>query len=851
MSSVLLQAQTDNDDKRITIHVEQQSASAILVKIEKQAGANFSFNPLIFSSDELISFHADNIPWIQAVAQLCEQTYTQYALVEGQVVLTNLPDNELPTYVLSGYLADLASGEDLINATVAVAGTGRGSYTNEFGYFSIPLKRGKHQIAFSYVGYHEVLWDIDIKSNMRKSMMLARLSGDLPIVVIKPHTKDIYDEKSLGEIELSNTYLNNLPQLGSESDIVKGLTTQPGIKRHSDLSSFFYVRGGDRDQNVIIIDDAPIYNPAHFLGLSSMVIPDFAKSMTIYKSDVPTSMGDRLASIVSIRTRDGNLNEFQLSGALNPFVNRITAEIPVIKKRSSIFASFRRSAFELYNRDSENTFFFHDFHFKWNYKPSDKNRFFITLIQSADEYSGQVGELSNIRSGNFAATLRWNRTLGSRLFANTTLYTGNYSYVAKFAPNIWQSALGTLSLKSDFTHYASQKYEAKFGVELQGYFNSPGGVTRDSSNSLLPAVTQNYARKLVLYYQGRYDIADRLRVNAGFRMIQWQNTGPMTYHTFNENYEVDSTINAPEGPYNSYFNIDPRLSLQYKLNDDSQLKLSYGIYHQYLQLISNSVSPFTAMEVWLTASPHIKPQSSQQWALNYIRRLTQSKFEFSASAYYKLSKNQIDYDGHGTVFLNKFLEGELRFGHARAYGLELQLKKDVGRLHTSLAYTYSRITKKIKDINNDKPYRALQDRPHDLVLSLQYTASKRFFCSAFWTSYSGSPFTAPVGFYIFNEKTIPIYGDRNNERLPAYHRLDLSCQFILNKPKERGFRHKLTFSIYNVLGHKNIYALKFNKLDSDELYPDVPTNVLSSSLLSPSQIELAQFFPSLTYTFNL
>ena len=847
-----LLAQVGGKDVRISIDESSMAVEDLLAEIEQQSGSYFSYNPKVIDVEQKISFDIDGASLKETLSQLCEQLYISYDFVEGHIILTNLSEDELPSYSFRGYVSDRSSGEDLISATIAVEGKTYGVYTNEFGYFALRLRRGKHDLVFSYLGFEDEKIEVDMKANQQRSISLKRLSSDLPTVTINPHQLNVMDEKQLGQMELSNRVLSNLPELGSESDLVKGLETLPGVKRHSDLSSFFYVRGGDRDQNVIIIDDAPIYNPSHFLGLSSLVIPDFAKSITVYKSDVPTSLGDRLSSIVSIRTRDGNLNKFQMSGALNPLVNRLSVEIPVIKERSSIFASYRRSAFELLNRNAnpDNTFFFQDFHFKWNYKPNQKNRFFITLIQSSDDFSAPVGELSNIKAGNFAATLRWNRTLGSRLFVNTTLYTGNYSYVAKFIPNLWQSELGTLSLKSDFTHFASSDYNAKFGVEAQGYFNTPGRITLDSTTALLPAVSRNYARKIVLYYQGQYDLSKKVRVNGGFRLINWENTGPTTYNTYDDNYNLESTITAPEGTYNSYFNVDPRLSLQYKVDEKSQLKLSYGIYHQYLQLISNSISPFTAMEVWLTASPHIRPQVSSQWAASYYRRLKKNQLEFSASAYYKSSKNQIDFDGHSTIYLNEFIEGELRFGTAESYGLELMLKKQFGRLNGSLAYTYARVYKKTDFINNEKTYRAFQDRPHDLAINLQYNLSKRFSCAAHWTSYSGSPFTAPIGFYSFNDKTIPIYGERNNDRLPAYHRLDVACTFDINKKTTSKFQHSVTFSIYNALGRKNTFALKFNKLESDDVNPDVPVNVLSNHPLQSSQLELAQFFPSLTYNFN-
>jgi hypothetical protein len=610
------------------------------------------------------------------------------------------------------------------------------------------------------------------------------------------------------------------------------------------------VRGGERDQNVIFIDDAPIYNPSHLLGLSSMVIPDFAQQITVYKSDMPASLGDRLASIISIRTRDGNLNQFRMNGSIGPFINRLSVEIPLVKQRSSLFLSYRRSIFEIYRQsDRDNNFFFQDFHLKWNYRANDKNRFFITLIGSGDNFTGRVGEVSNILWGNFAATFRWNRVFGPRLFSNTTLYTGNYTYNINLLPNLWKSELGTLSLKSDFTHYISNEITGRFGIEIQGYFTTPGNLTKEANTSLLPDVKRNYGRKTVLYYQGNVHLTERLGLNAGVRLINWSNTGPATYYTYDDQYKPVEKIEASEGIYQSYVNADPRASIEYALASNQAIKLSYGIYHQYLQLISNSISPFTAMEIWLTASPNIRPQRSQQWSVDYSRHWTNGT-QLNLSAYYKSSDHQIDLDGHSTIYLNEHLEGELRFGSSEAYGLECRLQRTFGKLDATLAYTWSRVLRTTPDLNNGDQYPALQDRPHDISLLALYTFSKRFSVTAFWKSSSGSPYTSPEGFYTFNGQTIPVYGKRNNSRLPSYHRLDLSCHWKLNKDLTKRFQHSLTFSIFNAIGYENIYALKFNKLYDADFFPETPSNVLADQTRSPSQTELIQVLPSLTYKFG-
>ncbi len=840
-------------DSRLTFHFNDVPLADILSEITRQSGIYFAYNPQVINVESTTSFSCEEEVAMSVIERLCTQEYLSSEIVEGQVILKNVDDDLLPSYMLTGFLTDSASGESLISATVALAGRGRGVYSNAYGYYAISLKRGVHRLTFSYVGYQDRVVEITIKKNEHLNLEMSVFATGLPVLTVKPGDDEMSSQQDLGKISLNSDDLNRLPELAGESGLVKNLENVPGVKQHSEISSFFYVRGGERDQNIIYIDDAPIYNPSHLLGLSSMVVPDFANNITVYKSDMPANVGDRLASVISIRTRDGNLNKFQLSGALNPFVNRVSAEIPIFKQRSSIFVSYRRSAYEpLYRQFTDKVdFFFQDFHFKWNYRMNNKNRFFITVIGSTDNFIARTGEVSRILWGNFAASFRWNRTFGPKLFSNTTLYTGNYSYTVTFPPNIWKSELGTISLKSDFTHYINQDLTSNFGVEAQGYFNTPGQLTLDSTTSVLPSFTRNYGRKLVVYYRSNIHVTNKLSLNVGARLINWENLGPMSYYRYNDDHEPVEKIDAPQGTYNSYLNVDPRLSLTYALPKSQFIKVSYGIYHQYLQLISNSISPYTAMELWLTASPHIKPQQSQHWAINYTKKWAERAMQFSGSAYYKTSENQIDFDGHSTIYLNEFLEGELRFGSTEAYGVEFLLKRDFGKLSMELGYTWSRVYRETNDINNDAEYPAFQDRPHDVGLLATFKASDRLSASAYWTSYSGSPITTPTGFYSFNGQTIPIYDERHNDRLPAYHRLDVACRYRLNKNVDKRFQHSLSFSLFNALGIKNIYAVKFNKIEEDGLFPEIPSNLLFDHQLSPSRVELTQFFPSLTYKFNL
>jgi len=839
--------------RSITLDQSNAPLINILDSLKAQTELDYAYSPQAIDVQQPVTFQCTGVSLEHALELMTDELFISFQLVENQLVVAPLDRKDLPLYMLTGNITDSLSGESLIYATVSVNGTNHGVTTNEYGYFALPLRRGTHDIVISYVGFNPVEQKVHMLEHQSMSFALNSLASNLPTVVVSRDQNAENQTTDLSHVALTQDDLKRLPEFVGESGLIKNLENIPGVKLHSEVSSFFFVRGGDRDQNIIILDDAPIYNPSHLLGFSSIVLPEFVSNIDVFKGDMPANLGDRLSSIVSVRTRDGNLNKFQLSAALNPFVNRVTVEIPVIKQRSSIFASYRRSLLEpLYKQAAPQTdYFFQDLHIKWNYRSNEKNRFFITVLASNDNYTSTTGQIRNLTWGNFAATFRWNRVLGPKLFSNTTLYTGNYSYTLALPPNRWKSELGNLSLKSDFTHYIDEKITSKFGVEAQGYFNNPGRFSLDSSNAILPNVTRNYGRKLVAHYQSSIDISPKIQFNAGFRLINWDNLGPMTYYTYDENREISEPINAPEGVYNSYFNIDPRLSLSFFPSQQSAIKMSYGIYHQYLQLISNSISPFTAMEIYLTSSPTIKPQASEQWTFDFSKYWPQKAMRLNLSTYYKTSKNQIDLAGHSTIYLNEFLEGELFFGTSEAYGVEFQMDKTLGNLNASLAYTWSRAWRETSGINNDQRYRAFQDRPHDVSLTLGYQFSNRLNAQAYWTSYSGSPFTSPVGFYEFQGQTVPIYGARNNDRLPSYHRLDISCRYRLNKNTKKRFQHNLVLSVVNATGHRNIYAIKYNKLDQADYFPEFPVNRTGNNILSPSQVELARFFPSLTYSFKL
>ncbi|MBR9920329.1 MAG: TonB-dependent receptor [Bacteroidetes bacterium] len=839
----------------ITINESSIRVGKLLKEISRQSGHDFSYNSRILDARQTISFQVEDASLQEVLNTLSRKIGVAFQVFEGQIILTALeePEPEEEFFTLSGFLSDKSTGENLMSASIYIKNTGRGALTNEFGYYALSLKKGTYTIVYSYVGFEAVEEKIELKNDTRKMVALPPASIDLPEIVVALPIKEMLPTRQPGALQVSPTELNSLPEFGGESGLVKGLQSLPGIKSHSDGSAFFYTRGGERDQNLVIIDDAPIYNPSHLLGFYSMIIPDFAKNITVYKSDMPANIGDRLSSIISIRTKDGNLNKFSLGAAFNPLVSRLSIETPIKKQKSSLYLSLRRSTYEwlFQNAVDQPQFFFQDFHLKWNWKINDKNRLFFTTIQGRDVLAGGTGAVNGFRWGNSAATVRWNHIFGPKLFSNTTMYSGNYSYNVTVVPNHWKSELGSLSLKTDFTHFAGPKYTSRFGFEVIGYFTNPGELSIDSSTAVLPNLGSDYSRKGVLYYQGAFELGKKWTLNSGFRLTNWQNLGPTNYVLLNENHEPEELITAGAGVYNNYVNLDPRLSLEFQVDSTSMLKFSYGRYSQYLQLILNSIGPFSAFEVWLPASPNIKPQTAQQFSLDYTSYYQKPGIGLSASAYYKLAQNQIEYAPHAITYLNPLLEGELRFGTSQAYGLEVMFKKERGKLNGWIAYTWSRVFRNTPELNGGNSYPAFQDRPHDLSVVLNWQMKPRVLFSAYWTSYSGSTFTSPTGFYEFNGETIPVFGERNNDRLPTYHRMDIAFKFQLNKKPEAKYKHDLTLSVYNVLAHKNVYSIKFNKLESDAYFPRVPSNVLLENTLSASQIDLIRFFPSLTYTFKI
>lgn len=855
-------AQIEWPTETVTIRKSKIKVEKLLRKITAQTGVNFSYSPKSIDVERQISFYVTRLPLKETMEELAQKIPIEYTWVEQQIVLHKklIIEEDIPEveslFTISGFLNDAETGETLIGASVYIPGTSKGTVTNNFGFYSLELPKGDYALEYSYVGFEPQQLAVELSGDQQKNMELGQVQLELPSVIVKKSPLlEFLNKNQMSVIGMKPVNLENLPEFAGEVGLIKSIQTLPGIKAHSDGSAFFFVRGGERDQNLIILDDAPIYNPSHLFGFYSVIIPDFTRDMKIFKGDIPVNLGDRLSSIVDIRTKDGNLNKFEFSGLWNPLLMRISLEGPIVKGKSSYFLSLRHSRFRwLYRGSNPNArLSFADLNFKWNYKINNKNRLYFTMFFGNDIVSQNANfiTLGGIGWNNFTSTLRWNKVYNDKLFSNTVLYTGAYNYRLFVGNNTWKSVVGNLSLKSDYTYFRSPKATYNFGVELHSYHFNPGELDLQQNNEFFPAIQKAGTRQSVLYGSGSYQLSDRWMFKAGVRLPVWKNFGPIDYYNFDEFYKVTDTVNINHSrSYHTYRNIDPRLSLKYTIDSTSSLKLSYGIYHQYMQLISNTSNPFTSLEVWLPSGPNIKPQRSDQYAIGYRKFFKKPNVAFSVEAYYKKMINQIDYTPHANTLLNPLIEGELRFGKMNAYGIEFLLKKDVGRLNGWMGYSYSRAVRQTRDVNGGRAYPAFQDRPHDFSIFMSYRLRDRIFFSANWTYATGSAISTPTGFYTFNGNTVPIYDEKHNDRLPDYHRLDIAFKFILNKPEKR-FKHSLIFSIYNAYAHQNPIAINFNKIENDNGNPLVPANVLGDHLFTATQSELVRFMPSLTYKFKL
>lgn len=711
-------------------------------------------------------------------------------------------------FTISGYIKDKNTGEVLIGATIYEKSLYKGTVTNGYGFYSLSLPTGEYSLTCSFMGYENVGFEINLIQNINKDIFLDNSSVSLEAVTITAESSAkplAINEFSTEKLTMKN--IRQLPAMFGEADVIKAIQLQSGVKTLGDGSSGMFVRGGSSDQNLIIIDEAPIYNPSHLFGLISVFNPDALNHVDLYKSNMPAQYGGRVSSVIDCKMKEGNMYDYNFSAGISPFSTILTANGPIIKEKSSFFVSGRKSLIDLFIHPGPNLALvpaFYDLNLKVNTKIGKNDRLFVSIYKGKDLLESVDG-LYN-KWGNTSGTLRWNRNFGSKLFLNTSFIISDYQNYIEFKDEgrnyKWLTGLNDMNLKFDLSYYIRPGNVIKVGAGSI-YHKFIPGETADT----LQSISRIQAFEHALYILNDTKLLDWLGLNYGLRLSAFQNYGKATWFDYNEQYLPIKTNANQEGFYQTYIYAEPRISTNLKFTPDYSLKLAYARNVQYMQILQNNSLSYSSLETWFPANPNIKPIVVDAVSAGWFHSLNKQYF-LSAELYYKTYQNQIDYVDHASLVNNPYMEGEIRKGTATAYGAEFNIKKEIGRLTGNISYTYSKALRKINGINGNKEYNSPHDIPHDFRITTNYKMNSKWNFSSAWMYMSGRPVTLPVGFYSYQGYTVPIYTDRNSSRFPDYHRLDISFNY---EPEKRDGKIDWTmnFGLYNVYARKNPLGYEF------------------------------------------
>jgi hypothetical protein len=752
-------------------------------------------------------------------------------------------------YTVSGTIKDSTNGEDLYGAQVKVQELDNvGALTNAYGFYSLSLEAGTYTLIFRSSGFDSKTKVIELNSDQTINIELnvpkeVQEIGEVVVTAEKENENITSSEMNVTKFTPKD--IETIPVLFGEQDVMKTLQLTPGVKGAGEGNAGFYVRGGGADQNLILLDEAPVYNASHLLGFFSVFNSDAIKDVALYKSGIPAEYGGRASSVMDVKMRDGNKKKFGASGGIGLISSRLTLEAPIVKDKGSFIISGRRSYADVFlnfspNEDQRNTtLFFYDLNMKANYTFGEKDRIFLSGYFGRDRFS--FSDIFGFNWGNATGTVRWNHIYSSKLFSNTSFIYSNFDYAFNVGDSEdgfgVKASIQDFNLKQDFSYYANSNNTIKFGVQGIHHTFRPGALTGGNSTFNEIILDERYALEVGAYIQNEQKIGSRFNLMYGLRYSGFNLMGDGKAYEFN-----DDGILIDERDYGSWESIqyhhglEPRFSASYVLSESNSIKASYNRNFQFIHQLSNATTS-SPTDVWIPSSNIVKPQIADQVALGYYHNFNNNMFRTSTEIYYKDLQNQIDYRNGAQTVLNDLVEGELVFGDGRAYGLELQVEKKKGKLTGWISYTLSRSLRRFEDIDNGKEFPARQDRIHDISVVLMYKLSDAIALSTSWVYYTGDAVTFPSGKYEVGGATLPFYTERNGYRFPDYHRLDLGCTWYFKERKN--FEHNMNFSIYNAYARENAFAINFQE------DPDDPTKTQAV------QTTLFRLIPAVTYNFKL
>ena len=767
------------------------------------------------------------------------------------------------TFTINGVIKDASNNETLYGVNVLVANSNLGVVTNEYGFYSIKLPKGEHTLIISYLGFQEQTTTIELSKNTSLNFSLNETSEYLEEVVI---TEDIEKlnirkpEMSVNKLDIST--IQKLPVVFGEVDVIKSLLLLPGVSNAGEGSSGFNVRGGAVDQNLILLDEATIYNSSHLFGLFSVFNPDAIKNLKLYKGGIPAKYGGRVSSVLEIFQKDGNSKEFKANGGIGLISSRLLAEGPIVKDRSSFLIAGRGSYAHLFLKftDNDNAAYFYDLNTKLSFRLDNDNSILFSGYFGRDVFN--ISESFKNTYGNAVFNLRWNHVLTDNIFTNLSVIYSDYYYglTLDFVGFNWNSGIKNLNLKYDINHNVSDNLNLDYGIQNTYYEFNPGEIEPSSTSSGIIDfdLTKKYAFESAIYLSAEQKLTENVSAEYGFRFSNFFRLGQSELNryqndqavNFNENFSIyekadpiGSTTLSKNKVQEYFWALEPRAAIAYSLNNNESVKLSYNRMNQYLHLITNTSSP-TPLDIWTPSGKYIEPQILDQVAAGYFRNISNNKYSIEVEGFYKFIQNRIDYIDGADLIANNAIEQVILPGTARAYGLELLVKKNLGRFTGWLAYTISRSEQKTPGrnsietgINNGKWYKTAYDKTHDVSIIGSYDLNSKWQLNTNFVYQTGLPTTYPSAQYKFENLTIPVYADRNSARLPSLHRLDISATYTPIKNKGRNYKSSWNFGIYNVYGRKNAVSLNFR-------------NNEDSGNNEAVRLSLFGIVPSVTYNFK-
>ena len=733
-------------------------------------------------------------------------------------------------FTLSGYIKDAGTGEELIYANVHQKDFSYGATSNIYGFYSITLPPGQHTLEFSYLGYEPLIKTVQLFSNQELNIELQPESAQLEEIVVKGEAEnESIESVKMSRIDLPIAQIKKMPALFGEPDLIKTIQTLPGVASAGEGTSSFFVRGGSADQNLVLIDEAPVYELSHLFGLASIFNADIIKNAELYKGGIPPKFGGRLSSLLEVSTRDGNSKEFAGSAALGLLSAKASLEGPIVRDKASFIAAGRRSYVDLFMKLSEETkedaVQFYDLNLKFNLKANNRNRFFLSGYRGRDIF--RFGDDFQMDWGNSTATFRWNHLFNDRLFSNLSVIYSNFDYRLEDKTDVegfvWKANQEEVSVKEDFTYFINPRITFKTGYHGIYRHFQPGLITPNSDRSIFKEtkLQEQYALDHGLYAGFEHILSDRLAIQYGIRFTIFQNIGSGTIYQYADPQDniditvIDSTVYGNFDNIKTFSTLEPRFSARYKLSARQSIKASYQRMAQYIHLISNSTVPIP-FNTWAPSSPYLDPQIADQVAIGYFQNFRDNTFEFSVEAFYKKAVDVTEFADNAAIFFNRDLATEFRQGELESYGIEFFLKKNKGKLRGFTSYTWSKAETTIPTVNRDQPFPANHDRRHNFNLALTYQLDDRWEFATNFNYSSGRPITLPTGKYEFDNYKLDLFSERNGYRLPAFHRMDVSVTFNSRKNEERKIKRTKVFGIYNVYNKKNPFTIYTRVKQDDE-----------------------------------